>query len=237
MGRTLAVLMTMTLGTSMVAHQGSNAMAAHQICMQVRLAVSLLSDSLAASGKALVASYSSRGDFKTVKEITNFVLKIGVFTSVFLAVILGLSFGSLATVFTKDVKVLDIVTRCGCYIVYIFAICSSSLWSSWGLVRYLLRRSALELFMVNRSNFFFDFGSTEGRRNAYLAIVQARPPHLNNIYLATQQIWDEVGESDEERDRMLLQIEKEWLDVYKRKVEQAVKSMAQLLQALSDSKV
>ncbi|KAK4487403.1 hypothetical protein RD792_005966 [Penstemon davidsonii] len=52
--------------------------------------------------------------------------------------------------------------------------------------RYLLRRSALELFMVDRSNYFFDFGSTEGRRNAYRAIVQARPPHLNNIYLATQ---------------------------------------------------
>ncbi|KAK0580929.1 hypothetical protein LWI29_007817 [Acer saccharum] len=109
MGRTLAVLMTMTLGTSMVARQGSNAMAAHQICMQVWLAVSLLSDSLAASGQALVASYSSRGDFKTVKEITNFVLTIGVFAGVFLAVVLGLSFGSLATVFTKDVKVLDIV--------------------------------------------------------------------------------------------------------------------------------
>ncbi|KAI8545261.1 hypothetical protein RHMOL_Rhmol07G0027700 [Rhododendron molle] len=53
--------------------------------------------------------------------------------------------------------------------------------------RYLLRRSALELFMVDRSNFFFDFGSTEGRRNAYRAIVHARPPHLNNIYLATQR--------------------------------------------------
>ncbi|PON35234.1 WD repeat containing protein [Parasponia andersonii] len=53
--------------------------------------------------------------------------------------------------------------------------------------RYLLRRSALELFMVDRSNFFFDFASTEGRRNAYRAIVQARPPHLNNIYLATQR--------------------------------------------------
>ncbi|GMI74078.1 Beach-Domain Homolog C2 [Hibiscus trionum] len=52
--------------------------------------------------------------------------------------------------------------------------------------RYLLRRSALELFMVDRSN-FFDFGSSEGRRNAYRAIVQARPPHLNNIYLATQR--------------------------------------------------
>ncbi|KAJ7962251.1 BEACH domain-containing protein C2 [Quillaja saponaria] len=53
--------------------------------------------------------------------------------------------------------------------------------------RYLLRRSALELFMVDRSNFFFDFGNSEGRRNAYRAIVQARPLHLNNIYLATQR--------------------------------------------------
>ncbi|XP_010277463.1 PREDICTED: BEACH domain-containing protein C2 isoform X2 [Nelumbo nucifera] len=53
--------------------------------------------------------------------------------------------------------------------------------------RYLLRRSALELFMVDRSNFFFDFGNIEGRKNAYKAIVQARPPHLNNIYLATQR--------------------------------------------------
>ncbi|XP_028776828.1 BEACH domain-containing protein C2 [Neltuma alba] len=53
--------------------------------------------------------------------------------------------------------------------------------------RYLLRRSALELFMVDRSNFFFDFGSIEGRKNAYRAIVQARPPHLNNMYLATQR--------------------------------------------------
>ncbi|KAG4132604.1 hypothetical protein ERO13_D08G042866v2 [Gossypium hirsutum] len=53
--------------------------------------------------------------------------------------------------------------------------------------RYLLRRSALELFMVDRSNFFFDFGSSEARRNAYQAIVQAQPPHLNNIYLATQR--------------------------------------------------
>ncbi|KAK8487058.1 hypothetical protein V6N11_046184 [Hibiscus sabdariffa] len=51
---------------------------------------------------------------------------------------------------------------------------------------YLLRRSALELFMVDRS-IFFDFGSSEDRRNAYRAIVQAQPPHLNNIYLATQR--------------------------------------------------
>eukprot|EP01018_Ginkgo_biloba_P014068 Gb_13525 [translate_table: standard] len=51
-----------------------------------------------------------------------------------------------------------------------------------------------------------------------------------------QQIWDEVGESDVERDAMLLQLEQECLDVYKRKVDQATRSRARLLQALADSK-
>lgn len=51
LGRTLAVLVTMTLGTSMAARQGPVAMAAHQICLQVWLAVSLLTDALAASGQ------------------------------------------------------------------------------------------------------------------------------------------------------------------------------------------
>ncbi|XP_056687633.1 protein DETOXIFICATION 45, chloroplastic-like [Spinacia oleracea] len=50
-GRTVAVLITMTIGTSIAARQGPLAMAAHQICMQVWLAVSLLTDGLAASGQ------------------------------------------------------------------------------------------------------------------------------------------------------------------------------------------
>ncbi|XP_015059357.1 65-kDa microtubule-associated protein 1-like [Solanum pennellii] len=52
-----------------------------------------------------------------------------------------------------------------------------------------------------------------------------------------QKIWDEVGETDENRDKMLLQIDQECLDVYNRKVDQAVKSRAHLLQALADAKV
>ncbi|XP_059282774.1 65-kDa microtubule-associated protein 1-like [Lycium ferocissimum] len=52
-----------------------------------------------------------------------------------------------------------------------------------------------------------------------------------------QQIWDEVGETDDERDKMLLQIDQECLDVYKRKVDHAVKSRSHLLQALADAKV
>ncbi|WCJ39997.1 MATE efflux family protein [Euphorbia peplus] len=108
-GRTLAVLTTTTLATSMAARQGPVPMAAHQICMQVWLAVSLLTDALAASGQALIASYSSKGDYKTVKEVTSFVLKIGLLTGVVLAAILGVSFSSIATLFTKDAQVLAIV--------------------------------------------------------------------------------------------------------------------------------
>lgn len=52
-----------------------------------------------------------------------------------------------------------------------------------------------------------------------------------------QEIWDEVGESDEERDKLLLQIEEECLNVYKKKVELAAKSRAELLQTLSDANV
>ncbi|KAM4071964.1 hypothetical protein ACJW30_11G098600 [Castanea mollissima] len=55
LGRTLAVLITMTLGTSMAARQGPVAMAAHQICIRVWLAVSLLTDALAASGQVWIS--------------------------------------------------------------------------------------------------------------------------------------------------------------------------------------
>ncbi|KAK6149363.1 hypothetical protein DH2020_016888 [Rehmannia glutinosa] len=51
------------------------------------------------------------------------------------------------------------------------------------------------------------------------------------------QIWDEVGETDDERDKMLLQLEQECLDVYRRKVDLAVKSRAHLLQTLADARV
>ncbi|QCE01914.1 multidrug resistance protein [Vigna unguiculata] len=109
LGRTLAVLSTITLGTSMAARHGPVAMAAHQICMQVWLAVSLLTDALAASGQALVASSVSRHEYKVVKEITSFVLRIGLVMGICLTAILGASFGPLATIFTQDSEVLLVV--------------------------------------------------------------------------------------------------------------------------------
>ncbi|CAN6170140.1 unnamed protein product [Urochloa humidicola] len=52
-----------------------------------------------------------------------------------------------------------------------------------------------------------------------------------------QLIWDEVGESDEDRDKVLYQLDQECLDVYKRKVDQATNSRDLLIQALDDSKI
>ncbi|XVE58677.1 hypothetical protein DITRI_Ditri04bG0187900 [Diplodiscus trichospermus] len=50
-----------------------------------------------------------------------------------------------------------------------------------------------------------------------------------------QIIWDEVGETDADRDKMLLQLEQECLEVYRRKVDQANRCRAQLRQAIADS--
>ncbi|XP_055815450.1 protein DETOXIFICATION 45, chloroplastic isoform X2 [Solanum dulcamara] len=109
-GRTLSVLFTMTLATSMAARQGAVAMAAHQICFQVWLAVSLLTDALAASAQALIASYLSKGDYVVATKITHYALKIGLVAGVFLAAALGVSFGSLSTLFTQDTEVLAVVS-------------------------------------------------------------------------------------------------------------------------------
>ena len=53
LGRTMAVLFTMTLATSMAARQGAIPMAGHQILMQIWLATSLLSDALALAGQVV----------------------------------------------------------------------------------------------------------------------------------------------------------------------------------------
>ncbi|KAK1439239.1 hypothetical protein QVD17_05055 [Tagetes erecta] len=109
LGRTLAAVATVTLSTSMAARQGPISMAAHQICLQVWLSSSLLADAQASAGQALIASSFSERNYSRVKEITFYALKTGLITGFSLAVILGLSFGTLATLFTNDAQVLSIV--------------------------------------------------------------------------------------------------------------------------------
>ncbi|KAL2326289.1 hypothetical protein Fmac_025347 [Flemingia macrophylla] len=50
-----------------------------------------------------------------------------------------------------------------------------------------------------------------------------------------QTIWDEIGESDSDRDNMLLQLEQECLDIYHRRVEETRKHKADLYQWLAEA--
>lgn len=56
-----------------------------------------------------------------------------------------------------------------------------------------------------------------------------------SLLIELQKIWEEVGEADNERDKMLLELEQECLEAYRRKVDQANHSRAQLRQAVADA--
>lgn len=67
----------------------------------------------------------------------------------------------------------------------------------------------------------------------FILILQFK--HLSFFSPYLKVIWDEVGESDTERDKMLYELERECLEVYRRKVDEANKSRAQLRQAIADA--
>ncbi|KAJ4969786.1 hypothetical protein NE237_002885 [Protea cynaroides] len=107
-GRTIAVLGTMTLSTSMAAQEGPIPMAGHQICLQVWLAISLLNDALALAGQTLLASSYSQGNFRQARTVIYRALQIGLVTGIALAVILFLGFGTFCGFFSTDSAVLEI---------------------------------------------------------------------------------------------------------------------------------
>ncbi|PKI34130.1 hypothetical protein CRG98_045485 [Punica granatum] len=98
----------MTLATSLAAREGPIPMAGYQICTQVWLAVSLLTDALAIAGQALLARGYSQGNYKQAREVVYMVLQIGVATGVSLAAILFLGFGAFSRLFTGESEVLEI---------------------------------------------------------------------------------------------------------------------------------
>ncbi|KAM0895219.1 hypothetical protein ACQ4PT_023985 [Festuca glaucescens] len=108
-GRTVAVLLTMTLSTSLVAREGPVPMAGHQLCLQVWLTISLLNDALALAGQALLATEYTKRNFKQARTVLYRVLQIGGVTGMALAVILYFGFGPFSLLFTDDRAVLDIV--------------------------------------------------------------------------------------------------------------------------------
>ncbi|KAG0586183.1 hypothetical protein KC19_2G070900 [Ceratodon purpureus] len=107
--RTMAILLVMTLATSMAARQGAIQMAGHQICLQVWLAASLLSDSIALAGQAIIATAFAKCEYKRVKEASFRILQIGFVFGVFIAVLLGATMPAFSRVFSTDVDVLHII--------------------------------------------------------------------------------------------------------------------------------
>ncbi|XP_010554316.1 PREDICTED: 65-kDa microtubule-associated protein 6-like [Tarenaya hassleriana] len=55
----------------------------------------------------------------------------------------------------------------------------------------------------------------------------------NALLRELQQIWDDIGESETEKDRMLMELERECLEIYRRKVEEASNSKARLHQSVA----
>ncbi|EFJ24958.1 hypothetical protein SELMODRAFT_414176 [Selaginella moellendorffii] len=74
-----------------------------------------------------------------------------------------------------------------------------------------------------------------GTRILILEAMEGEDTTCRSLLRELQSIWEEMGQSDEERDRMLLQLEQECLDVYRRKVDQANSVRAGLHQLLADS--
>uniref|UniRef100_A0A0E0F1L6 Protein DETOXIFICATION n=1 Tax=Oryza meridionalis TaxID=40149 RepID=A0A0E0F1L6_9ORYZ len=99
--RTIAVVLTFTVSTSLAAREGSVPMAGYEICLQVWLTISLLNDALALAGQALLASEYAKGNYKKARII-------GGVTGVALSTTLLLGFGYLSMLFTDDPAVLDV---------------------------------------------------------------------------------------------------------------------------------
>ncbi|CAK9319840.1 unnamed protein product [Citrullus colocynthis] len=108
MGRTLAVLVTLTLATSMAAREGPVPMAGYQICVQIWMAISLLTDALALAGQALLASSYTVQDYEHSRQVIYRTLQIGLISGISLAIILFLGFGAFSGLFSADAEVLEI---------------------------------------------------------------------------------------------------------------------------------
>uniref|UniRef100_A0A7I4CQM8 Protein DETOXIFICATION n=1 Tax=Physcomitrium patens TaxID=3218 RepID=A0A7I4CQM8_PHYPA len=111
LARTVAILLVMTLSTSMAARQGPIQMAGHQICLQIWLAASLLSDSIALAGQAIIAAAFAKLDNIRVREASFRILQIGFVFGVFVALLLEATLSAFSRLFTTDADVLAVIKR------------------------------------------------------------------------------------------------------------------------------
>ncbi|XP_019053352.1 PREDICTED: protein DETOXIFICATION 42-like [Nelumbo nucifera] len=106
LARVIAVTFCQTLAASLSARHGSTPMAAFQVCYEIWLATSLLSDGLAVS---ILASAFARKDYRKAIAATSRVLQLGLVLGLVLAVGLGIGLPFAARLFTKDNNVLHLI--------------------------------------------------------------------------------------------------------------------------------
>ena len=82
--------------------------------------------------------------------------------------------------------------------------CGSLLYELQVLFEFLMRSNSLFLFL-----FFISFPLLLQKQFEILLNVLLAENDFFLIYFQTQIIWDEVGESDTDRDKMLLELEQE----------------------------
>ena len=106
----MASTATFALATALTARTDSPHAAAHQICLQLWLASSLLADSLAVAAQTLLARSVAAGNTAASQQIAQRVLRWGVFLGMILAAALGFSNRIVPTWFTKDAAVLAAIS-------------------------------------------------------------------------------------------------------------------------------
>ncbi|XP_041026223.1 protein DETOXIFICATION 42-like isoform X3 [Juglans microcarpa x Juglans regia] len=107
--RVIAVTFCVTLAASLAARQGSTAMAAFQVCLQIWLATSLLADGLAVAGQAILAGAFAKKDYNKAATTASRVLQLGLVLGLSLSVIIVGVLQFAPRIFTQDINVLQLI--------------------------------------------------------------------------------------------------------------------------------
>ncbi len=105
--RSAALLFAISATTAAAARIGTEAVAAHQIAMQVWLFLAFVLDSLAIAATAMIGTDLGAGDVAAARATGNRILALGLMTGSGLAVLLLATSPFIGQVFTSDPRVLD----------------------------------------------------------------------------------------------------------------------------------
>lgn len=100
--RTMALIGTLTLATAVATRLGPDAVAGHQVAMQIWLMLALVVDALAVAAQTLVARYRGAGHASEVKRVVRRLLAWGVASGSGLALVFALAAPWLPGLFTDD---------------------------------------------------------------------------------------------------------------------------------------